>query len=61
VLHGYDPVIGATPMLPITEKKYVQEMLTKRRVHMELIKNHLEVAQYRMKHQADKHRTDKEF
>jgi hypothetical protein len=61
VLYGYDPVISVAPMLPDTENKLVQELLTKRNTHVELIKTHLVAAQNRMKAQANKHCTNKEF
>jgi hypothetical protein len=61
VLYGYDPVIGAALVLHDIDNKSVQELLTKRRAHTELIRSHLEVAHHRMKHQANKQHTDREF
>jgi hypothetical protein len=61
VLYGYDPVISVAPLLPDTMNKSVQELLTELNTHVELIRAHLVASQNRMKAQADKHRTDKEF
>jgi hypothetical protein len=60
-LHGYDPVVAAAPMVPSTSNKSVQELLTDRTMHTELLKQHLAAAQNMIKAEADKQRTDREF
>jgi hypothetical protein len=61
VLYGYDPLVVAAPVLPDTENKHVHEMLIERMFQMEVIRQHLITTQNRIKVQADKHRTDREF
>jgi hypothetical protein len=60
-MYGYDPVIAAAPMVPSTSNKFVQELLMDRRLHTELLKQHFAAAQNRIKAQADKQRTYREF
>jgi hypothetical protein len=54
-------VIGAAPLLPVTDNTFVQDMLADRQAYTELIKINLSRAQNQIKLQADKNRTDKEF
>jgi hypothetical protein len=61
VLYGYEPVVAAVPLLPSTDNKSVQEMLAERQAYTELIKVNLTRAQNKIKLQADKHRTNREF
>jgi hypothetical protein len=61
VLYGYDHVVAAAPLLPNTENQLVQDMLAERRLQMEVVKQHLTTVQNRIKVQADKHRSDREF
>jgi hypothetical protein len=61
ILYGYDPVVSAAPMLPVTENHSVQELLYERKLHTKLIKQHLLKVQNRIKMQADKNMTDREF
>jgi hypothetical protein len=61
VLYGYDPIIAAAPMLPVTNNKSVEELLADRQVHTTLIKSNLAKARNRIKLQADKQHTDQEF
>jgi hypothetical protein len=60
-LYGYDPQVIAAPMVPPTDNKSVQEMLSDRQFHTEFLKQHLMKAQHRIKMQADKNRVDREF
>jgi transposase InsO family protein len=60
-LYGYDPNVAAAPLLPVTANTSVQELIAERSRHTELIKQHLSVAQNRMKLKADKHRIDRIF
>jgi hypothetical protein len=41
VLYGYDPTIAASPMIPPTDNKTVQELCTDRELHTKMIKVHL--------------------
>jgi hypothetical protein len=61
VLYGYDPHVIAAPMVPPTDNKSVQELLSDRQLHTELLKQQLMKAQHRTKMQADKNRVDREF
>jgi hypothetical protein len=51
-LYGYDPQVIAAPMLPSTDNKPVQNPLSKRRLHTELIRQHLLKAQHCIKFQV---------
>jgi hypothetical protein len=48
-------------MVPPTDNKSVQELLSDRQLHTELLKQQLMKAQHRTKMQADKNRVDREF
>jgi ribosomal protein L21E len=61
VLYGYDPVIAAAPILPVIDNKSMEELLADRQVHTTLIKSNLTKAHDRIKIQADKSRTEREF
>jgi hypothetical protein len=59
-LYGYSPKHFAIP--DVTSLVYsVQQWLQERKVQQELIKQHLNRATLRMKHQADKGRTERQF
>jgi hypothetical protein len=60
-LYGYDPNVAAAPLLPVTANTSVQELIAERSRHTELIKQHLSVAQNRMKLKTDKHKIDRIF
>jgi hypothetical protein len=60
-LYGYDPVFAAAPMLSGVAPSSVTEVLADRQLHASMLKEKLAAAQNRMKLQADKHRSDKEF
>lgn len=60
-LYGYEPRIGALPQMPDNVSESVAEMAAERPLHLEALKTHLSTAQNRMKNQADKKRTDREF
>jgi hypothetical protein len=60
-MYGYDPNVTSAPMISPTDDKYVQDLLTDRQMHIDLLKQQLQTAQNRMKGQADKRRTDIEF
>jgi hypothetical protein len=60
-LYGHEPNFGAMPELDIDPSAPVAGVLTERAGQLALLKKNLEVAQKRMKGNADKHRTEKEF
>jgi hypothetical protein len=60
-LYGYDPVFAAAPMLSGVAPSSVTEVLADRQLHASMLKEKLAAAQNRMKLQADKHRSDREF
>jgi hypothetical protein len=60
-LYGYDPNVVAAPLLPHAHDQGIQDMMAERAAHTVLLKQHLQVAQNRIKNQAHKHRTDHEF
>jgi len=60
-LYGYEPRIGALPQMPDNVSESVAEMAAERQLHLEALKTHLSTAQNRMKNQADKKRTDRQF
>jgi len=47
--------------MPDNVSESVAEMAAERQLHLEALKTHLSTAQNRMKNQADKKRTDREF
>lgn len=60
-LYGYDPHITTLPNVESAVDLSVQELLANRQAHMEFLKQHLAAAQNKIKHQAEKHRTGREF
>jgi hypothetical protein len=54
-------VVSVALILSVTENHSVQELLSERKLHTELIKQHLLKAQNRIKMQADKNMIDREF
>lgn len=61
VIYGYEPRIGAFPLLPSDPQQTMDERLTERDHHLDLIKRNLVSAQLRVKQQVDKNRTDRQF
>lgn len=59
-LYGSPPQI-AEDVIPDCPNISAQEQLRNRQVAIQVIKDNLSKAQARIKHQADKHRTDREF
>jgi hypothetical protein len=53
--------VSVALILSVTENHSVQELLSERKLHTELIKQHLLKAQNRIKMQADKNMIDREF
>jgi hypothetical protein len=49
MLYVYDPVVAVAPLLPDSENQPVQDMLTKRRLQMEIIRQHITIAQNKIK------------
>jgi len=60
-LYGHEPNLGAMPPLTETSNTTVTDMLADRALHLDFLKQQLTAAQARMKHQADRHRTDRVF
>jgi hypothetical protein len=60
-LYGHEPNFGAIPMIEQDSTSPVAGVLTERAAHLALLKQNLELAQRRMKTNADKHRTEREF
>ena len=60
-LYAHDPNMSATPVLTETTNSTVSEMLEERATHTALLKEQLAIAQSRMKHQADRKRTERVF
>jgi hypothetical protein len=60
-LYGYEANVVSAPMIPTTEQRSVQQMFTDRQIHIELLKSNLKAAQNRIKVQADRQRTDREY
>jgi hypothetical protein len=60
-LYGYEPVFAAAPVMAKTGDQLVEGLLAERKAHSEILKQKLASAQNRMKMQADKNRTDREF
>jgi transposase InsO family protein len=60
-LYGHEPNLGAMPDLDSTTDQTVTGVIEERAHQVELIKQHLAVAQNRMKLFADRNRTEKSF
>jgi len=60
-LYGFDPNLGLAVSTSETAPTEVAEVVESREAHLQLLKQRLEQAQNRMKMQADRNRTDKEF
>ncbi|CAN6347636.1 unnamed protein product [Urochloa humidicola] len=60
-LYGYTPPMVVEVIIPDCPDLSTQEQLRNREVAVQVIKDNLVKAQARIKHQADKHRTDREF
>jgi hypothetical protein len=60
-LYGYEPVFDAAPEVAKEGDQLVDEWLAERQAYTALLKQKLASAQNRMKIQADKKRTDREF
>lgn len=60
-LYGHEPRITPIPMLCAGDPKPLPELLQERDSHMALLKHNLAAAQTRIKQQADKNRSDREF
>lgn len=60
-LYGYNPNVGAVPDVPADTATSVAEVIEKRELHLEALKEHLAKAQNKMKLQADNKRKDCQF
>jgi hypothetical protein len=60
-LYGCDPNLGAMPLIPDDLVTDAASLLLDRQARLDRIKLHLANAQNRMKLQADRHRSDKEY
>lgn len=60
-LYGYDPPLGSFLPLPDSEQSPASSLVQDRETQLTRLKAHLQVAQNRMKVQADKNRTDRQF
>jgi hypothetical protein len=60
-LYGHEPNFGAMPEIDKDSDSPVAGVLTERAAHLALLKKNLDQAQKRMKANADKHRTEREF
>jgi hypothetical protein len=60
-LYGFPPPQVAEDIIPDCPDVTAQEQLRNRQVAIQVIKDNLFKAQCRIKHQADKHRSDREF
>lgn len=60
-LYGYEAPMHALLSLPVSDQSPAVDMLQEREAHLILLKGHLAAAQNRMKLQADRHRTDRQF
>lgn len=60
-LYGYEPNLGICPELTEDTSPSVAEVITNRDKHCQALKQRLEQAQNRMKLQADRQRSDKQF
>lgn len=60
-LYGDDPNFGSLPNIGDTTEQDLGDVLTKWQAFLNLLREQLLHAQVRMKHQADKHRSDRQF
>ena len=60
-LYGIDPNFGTMPNLVHTGDISIMEVAEERQAFLNLLRDHLLRAQVRMKNQADKYRTDRQF
>lgn len=60
-LYGFKPPMVAEVVLPDCPDLSAQEQLRNRQLATQVIKDNLQKAQARIKHQVDKHRTDRSF
>lgn len=60
-LYGYDPPFAAAPVLQEVADKSVEELLSDRLAHLEMLKEQLARAQNRMKHKADRNCSERQF
>lgn len=60
-LYGRDPNFGAMPLLSSSCSAPLEELLQERQAQADRLRQHLVVAQHRMKVQADKNRVEKQF
>ena len=60
-LYGFDPNLGLAVSTSETAPTEVSKVVETREAHLQLLKQRLEQAQNRMKMQADRNRTDREF
>lgn len=60
-LYGREPNFGAMPLLSSSGSASLEELLQERQCHAERLRQHLVAAQDRMKAQADRNRTDKQY
>lgn len=60
-LYGYEPNIGAVPVIPEGASESVTDLITNRELHLQSLKTNLANAQNRMKLIADKKRKDHQF
>ncbi|KAJ1276201.1 hypothetical protein BS78_05G196200 [Paspalum vaginatum] len=60
-LYGYTPNMGNAVTLPETTSLPVTELIQHRQLHLVVLKEHLLAAQNKVKQQADKNRTPRQF
>jgi hypothetical protein len=60
-LYGVEPNFGAMPNLGTVEDEALGNVPAERQAYLDLLREHLLRAQVRMKNQADKHRSDRQF
>ena len=60
-LYGYDAELGTMLPLPVDQESSASEFLQHRDTQLAALKEHLAAAQNRMKLQADRHRSDRQF
>jgi hypothetical protein len=60
-LYGLEPNFGAMPNLGSVEDEVLGDLSAERHAFLGLLREHLLRAQVRMKNQADKHRSDRQF
>jgi hypothetical protein len=60
-LYGIEPNFGALPNLSSVDDASLGDVPVERQVYLDLLREHLLRAQVRMKNQADKHHSDRQF